>query len=297
MHYAAFHEAGLTVLKDDLGVDLGEPAIVTAVVPLGYVTGSAVGSAAALLSSESFPGLEADAYVYENSPDDNQGGSSELRVYHASNGAEWESFLRFDVSSISEHVHRATLELSAFGSGSPDHAMDLVHDNTWLEEGEPDGIDWANRPLEYGETLATWSPVPDATASIDITTGVQRATRWGDMNFSGDYDEPDHMAHVPGADFEALELFLRDEAAYVEAYGARTTFENDILYRGSRSNGNEENEKIDRLDAEPFLARLGGRSGTSVLTAWSSRRISTRSSRGGATWSPATLTGTAASTG
>jgi hypothetical protein len=91
---------------------------------------------------------EADTYVRDGSySNNNYGGLSKLGVQTGSSGSVYYSYIRFDLSSITETVTSAKLSFysSKFDFSGPftgTHTAKLVTDNSWNETT----LTWNNQP-------------------------------------------------------------------------------------------------------------------------------------------------------
>ncbi|GAA4445317.1 hypothetical protein GCM10023091_36800 [Ravibacter arvi] len=90
----------------------------------------------------------------------------------ATNAATREAFLKFDLTSITTPIRRASLFLNttttSFGTTNPLTAVvDLMQDNTWQENT----ITWNNRPTTSVGTLHTWDPVA-GNNTVDLSTDL-----------------------------------------------------------------------------------------------------------------------------
>ncbi len=96
---------------------------------------------------------EADAYVRSGgSGDTNYGTDTSLLVKYGSSGYERQSYLRFDLSTVSGTVTSATLELKVSQrGGASTHDVNFVSNDTWIESGGG-SITWNNKPSS-GATL------------------------------------------------------------------------------------------------------------------------------------------------
>jgi len=116
---------------------------------------------------------EADAYVRDGAyANDNYGTETSLKTKSSSADYTRESFIRFDLSSVSFNVKHAALRLFATGvglAGSTD-AVALVSANSWGETT----ITWNNKPSS-SVSIVSWNPVVGEVSEIDVTTQVQQA--------------------------------------------------------------------------------------------------------------------------
>jgi len=113
---------------------------------------------------------EADAYV-RGVPyaDTNYGTDESLKTKVSDAEFTRESFIRFDLSSVTFGVAHASLRLYPTGIGGTD-AVALVSDNAWGEST----ITWNNKP-DSGEEITTWGAVVGEYTEIDLTAQVQTA--------------------------------------------------------------------------------------------------------------------------
>lgn len=112
----------------------------------------------------------ADSYVESTAPSTNFGTSARL-VVDASPVRE--SYLRFDLSSLTGPVEEARLRIHVANitdAGSPSGgSVALVGNNTWTETG----ITYDNRPTTWGDTVASFgSVVRDTWVEVPVTTIV-----------------------------------------------------------------------------------------------------------------------------
>lgn len=91
-----------------------------------------------------------------------------------------QAFLRFDLSSITKPIRRASLFMTGTSDTKPDNTavIDLISDNTWEEMG----IVWSNRPTVSQVTLAGWVPVIGDN-TIDLATDLLAGKEGGLLSF------------------------------------------------------------------------------------------------------------------
>ncbi len=112
----------------------------------------------------------ADAKVYEGSPNSNQGLDTTLRV-KTQTGASYQSFLKFDLASLTGSVTSARLRLFCTDASNSGGRLYPVATG-WTETG----ITWNNRPTLPGASLATLGAVAANTwVEIDVTSSVPGA--------------------------------------------------------------------------------------------------------------------------
>ncbi len=110
----------------------------------------------------------ADAKVYEGQPGANLGLESTLRVRSKSNAAH-RSFLRFDVSGLSDEVLSARLRLFCTDGSYDGGLVYALADDGWTETG----ITWNNQPTLSGGALRALGPVTSSTwVEIDVSGAV-----------------------------------------------------------------------------------------------------------------------------
>lgn len=109
----------------------------------------------------------ADARVSESSPTRNFGSETTLRV-RTQTGGSGQSFLRFDLTSLSEAVLSAKLRLFCTDAGTSGGRLHVVT-AAWTETG----VNWNNRPALPAASLATLGAVTLNTwVEIDVTSAV-----------------------------------------------------------------------------------------------------------------------------
>jgi len=116
---------------------------------------------------------EADAFVRDGTPTTNYGTDPTLVTKKNTSGVNRESFLRFDLSSLTGTVQSAKIKLvpTYVGSLITMNRADSITDNTW---GEATLI-WNNRP-SAGTLLASWSSMSvGIPVEFDVTTLVNNA--------------------------------------------------------------------------------------------------------------------------
>ncbi|WP_214629245.1 DUF7594 domain-containing protein [Paenibacillus agaridevorans] len=116
---------------------------------------------------------EADAFVRDGTPSTNYGSDPGLVTKKSTSGVNRESFLRFDLSSLTGTVQSAKIKLIpvSVGSSSTTNRAYFITDNTWGETT----LTWSNRPAA-GILLSSWSSMSVGTPiEIDVTTQVNDA--------------------------------------------------------------------------------------------------------------------------
>jgi hyaluronate lyase len=122
----------------------------------------------------------ADSYVRNGSyASTNFGSQTDILVKNDITSYDRVAYLKFDLSTVSAAITKATLYLTVTSEGEKgiqDSAY-LVPDNTWTESG----ITWNNAP-SLGTQLASWTvPSVDSQVSFDVTTQVQTAQSNGNL--------------------------------------------------------------------------------------------------------------------
>jgi hypothetical protein len=156
---------------------------IRATVPTGATTGkiSVLTTAGGATSAEDFAvittltfGPTDDAYVQSSSPTKNYGTSSQLRVRKTSS-TEQNTYLKFNISGLSESVQSAKLRLYVADSGNDGGEIYSVSNNysgtstPWLESG----LRWNNAPAISGSPLASAGAVSDGqTIELDVTAAI-----------------------------------------------------------------------------------------------------------------------------
>src|SRR5919109_15524 len=117
----------------------------------------------------------ADARVKDSSASSNYGTDSNIRTRLSSSSSNYESYLKFDLSSVSSGISSAKLRL--FGNPNDTSSLNVptavfaVSNTTWTETG----INWSNKPAAATSALATVI-VTDAVARFyewDLTSYIQ----------------------------------------------------------------------------------------------------------------------------
>ncbi|NOT31807.1 MAG: DNRLRE domain-containing protein, partial [Planctomycetes bacterium] len=109
----------------------------------------------------------ADARVAEGSPTKNYGIESTLRV-RTQTGGSGQSFLRFDLASLSGNVLSAKLRLFCTDAGTSGGRLHAVS-SAWTETG----VNWNNKPVLPAASLATLGAVTLNTwVEIDVTSAI-----------------------------------------------------------------------------------------------------------------------------
>ncbi|MGY1423597.1 CBM96 family carbohydrate-binding protein [Bacillus cereus] len=127
---------------------------------------------------------KADAYVRNGSyANTNYGSTTDLIVkLDGNNGYGRESYIRYDLSALSESVEKATISLTVVGRGRSGikNQAKTVNDNSWVESK----ITWNNRPL--GKEVITTFSVPEVNKSvkIDVTQQVKDSLANGQNHLS-----------------------------------------------------------------------------------------------------------------
>ena len=121
----------------------------------------------------------ADSYVDSWSPDSNFGTQSFLEVFRDYSGRTWDTYVRFDLSSLPSPTVLANSAFSiifyngyAYDGDWADHLY-FVPDDTWTETG----ITWNNRPAYNTPELGSWVVWNDNTPRYwifltDVTSTV-----------------------------------------------------------------------------------------------------------------------------
>jgi len=117
---------------------------------------------------------EADAYVRDGSyAGTNYGNDASLVVKQDGAGYSRQSYLKFDLSSVTSPVQQAKLSLTSLGTRVADmtHQALLVSNHSWMEST----LNWNNKPAS-GEVVASWAaPSVGVAAEIDVTAQVNAA--------------------------------------------------------------------------------------------------------------------------
>lgn len=115
-----------------------------------------------------------DAYVRQSNPTSNTGNSSSLRVRKTSSETII-SYLKFDVSGLSEPAQSATLRLFVTDASSDGGEVYLVSNNyegtgtPWLQSG----LNWNNAPVISGSPLASVGGVSlNSWVEMDVSAAV-----------------------------------------------------------------------------------------------------------------------------
>ena len=109
----------------------------------------------------------ADARVSESSPTKNYGNETSLRI-RAQSGGNYQSFLRFDLASLSGSVLSAKLRLFCTDASTSGGNIYVVS-SSWTETG----VNWNNRPLFPPSALRTLGSVAANTwVELDVTSAV-----------------------------------------------------------------------------------------------------------------------------
>ncbi|QKZ21068.1 DNRLRE domain-containing protein [Streptomyces chartreusis] len=110
----------------------------------------------------------ADTYVQDSTPSTNYGTSSQLTV---DNSPVRQSFLKFNVSGLTQAVTSAQLRIRVTGSGNSSNGgtWKSMTDTTWSETG----VTWNNKPAIDGATVASLGSVTNNQwVEIDVTSVV-----------------------------------------------------------------------------------------------------------------------------
>ena len=109
----------------------------------------------------------ADARVNESSPTSNAGTATELRTRFAAGGS-YNSYLRFDLSTISASIVSAKLRLFCTDE-SPQGGLVFPTSSAWTETT----INWNNRPAATGGQIAALGAVTNgAWVEVDVTAAI-----------------------------------------------------------------------------------------------------------------------------
>ncbi|MGX1461712.1 virulence plasmid A protein [Bacillus thuringiensis] len=124
---------------------------------------------------------EADAYVWKSNSNNNTGSRDRLPVDRYKGESNFESYIRFELSSLSGIVEKATISLTVTElTKSAIHQAQQVNDNSWNEME----ITWDNKPV--GEKIITTWEVPEmkTAVKIDVTQQVTDALTNGQNQLS-----------------------------------------------------------------------------------------------------------------
>lgn len=111
---------------------------------------------------------EADARVQQSNPDQNYGEGTTLRADGAGD-AEIESFIRFNVTGVSEPIQGARLRLYVNDNGTDDGPAVYATDTSWAESE----ITWNNRPARLSDAVDNKGSVsPNSWVEYDVTSLV-----------------------------------------------------------------------------------------------------------------------------
>ncbi len=171
----AFADAGISVLQTSPTVKLA--------VSVSNKLGATLRAQFALvpLQTNVFSPV-ADSYVQNGAQSPtNFGMATTLQVKtNATAGQTRESYLRFDLSSISGTIVDANLRLVPILTQDPlYHAVALVPDNSWTETG----IVWTNKPASLGEHARWIAPAAFTPVLVPVTGLAQQAIN-GDKKLS-----------------------------------------------------------------------------------------------------------------
>ena len=109
----------------------------------------------------------ADAYVRGGAyKDDNYGTSDSLYAQHAGgNTQKFETYVKFDLTSVTDSIASATLKIHAFEiNGTGTYSLSFVNNDTWTELG----ITFKTKANATPKIGSSWSPAD--TVSLDVTT-------------------------------------------------------------------------------------------------------------------------------
>ncbi|MCS7256957.1 MAG: DNRLRE domain-containing protein [Thermomicrobium sp.] len=114
---------------------------------------------------------EADAYVYEGKPNQNYGTATSLR---ADGSPIMRSYLRFDLTTVSNTITRATLRIYAQSRHRTGYELRPVSDTSWGERT----ITYQNAPAVGSTAIARSGPFASGQwTSIDVTSAVRPGTK------------------------------------------------------------------------------------------------------------------------
>ncbi|HEU5222308.1 MAG TPA: polysaccharide lyase family 8 super-sandwich domain-containing protein [Candidatus Lumbricidophila sp.] len=121
----------------------------------------------------------ADSYVRDGATyaDTNFGTVSSMTVKNDAVGFARQSYVKFDLSTITGSINSVKLRLvpSSVGTTGVTHSLAAISDATWTETG----LTWNNRPVP-GAASATWTvPAAGTAIEVDVTSQVQAAKAAG----------------------------------------------------------------------------------------------------------------------
>ena len=116
-------------------------------------------------------GANADARVYQGSPNKNYGTSSYLQVDQASRGS-YRSFIRFAVSGVTGPIQSVILRVYCTSDGTVNGPAVYLAGSNWIESGTG-GISWNNQPALIGGAIANAATIATSSwVSYDVTSIV-----------------------------------------------------------------------------------------------------------------------------
>jgi autotransporter-associated beta strand protein len=122
---------------------------------------------------------EADASVRDGAYADQNFGTADLATKKDATGENRESYLRFDLSSLTEQVTSAVVCLTPTAAGAPaENQLAFVTDDAWTEAG----LTWNTRPTASAAS-ATWTTTAGLPLVVDVTALVEQE-RSGDKRLS-----------------------------------------------------------------------------------------------------------------
>lgn len=153
-----------TTLRDRLGAASAIILVIATLSVAWFSRGSGAGQTLTLTP-------EADAYVYQSKPSQNFGQSTSLR---ADASPIMRSYLRFDLTSVSSPVTRATLRLYAQSSHRTGYEVHPVADTSWGERS----ITYENTPAIDPTVVGTSGAFSSGQwTSVDVTALVRPGTK------------------------------------------------------------------------------------------------------------------------
>ena len=143
---------------------------------------------------------EADAYVYESKPTQNYGTATALRV---DGSPIMRSYLRFDLTTVSNTITRATLRIYAQSSHRTGYELRPVSDTSWSERT----ITYQNAPAVGSAVIGRSGGFSSGQwTTIDVTAVVQPGTKLSLAIVTGDATQMNLASRETGATAPQLVL-------------------------------------------------------------------------------------------
>ncbi|PGV18155.1 toxin [Bacillus cereus] len=157
---------------------------------------------------------EADAYVCDGKyAGNNYGSEDRLVVKRSTSDFNRNSYIRFDLSSLSEVVEQATISLTSISARmSVKHQAQLVNDISWNESK----ITWNNKPVGKN-IITTWEVTKELSfVNFDVTQQVNDALKNGKKRLSLMISSVENYGNAGGVTYASKEHAMESYRPYLK---------------------------------------------------------------------------------